>query len=223
MSDRKTILVTGCSSGGIGAAVALVLAKKGHHVFATARNLDKIPSELAESVHVTIIKLDVTSPESIASAVEKVGHVTRENDSYGLDAIVNNAGVGYTTPLLDADIEQARMVYETNVFGSLRVVQAFAGLLIARKGRLVNICSVAAMLHAPWMGTLKVNPHVLETCMKTLLRVIRDIRFFKGCADCSLRYTSVGAEAFWGFCSYCRAWRCCFRLLPKQTTCATTS
>ncbi|XDG08075.1 hypothetical protein ABKA04_007690 [Annulohypoxylon sp. FPYF3050] len=54
MSSTKSILVTGCSADGIGAAIALVLAKRGHHVFATARNTAKIPEALSSLSNVAL-------------------------------------------------------------------------------------------------------------------------------------------------------------------------
>ena len=69
MSLNKRILITGCSANGIGAALALALARKGHHIFATARNLSKIPVSLVSLSNVTPVQLDVTSPESITEAV----------------------------------------------------------------------------------------------------------------------------------------------------------
>lgn len=151
-TEHKTILVTGCSAGGVGAALALALANKGHHVFATARNLGKIPTELAELPNVTTLLLDVTSTKSIIGAASAVANATEVGGCRGLDVLVNNAGLGYTIPLLDADFELAQRVYETNVWGPLRMIQSFADLLIAKKGRVVNICSISSVLHMPWMG-----------------------------------------------------------------------
>jgi NAD(P)-dependent dehydrogenase (short-subunit alcohol dehydrogenase family) len=151
-TESKTILVTGCSAGGVGAAIALALANKGHRVFATARNLSKIPPELADLPNVTALLLDVTSSKSIAAATTAVTNATEARGDRGLDVLVNNAGLGYTVPLLDADFELAQQVYETNVWGPVRVVQSFADLLIMKKGRLVNMCSISTVLHMPWMG-----------------------------------------------------------------------
>lgn len=68
----KTILVTGCSAGGIGAAVALELAKLNHHVYATARNTSKISAKLSSLSNVTVLQLDVTSDDSVRHAAEAV-------------------------------------------------------------------------------------------------------------------------------------------------------
>lgn len=59
----KIVMITGCSAGGIGAAVASALAKRSHHVFATARQVGKIPQELADFANVTVLPLDIASPK----------------------------------------------------------------------------------------------------------------------------------------------------------------
>jgi NAD(P)-dependent dehydrogenase (short-subunit alcohol dehydrogenase family) len=146
-ASKKTVLVTGCSAGGIGAALALVLAKHGHHVYATARNTSKIPTELSGLPNVTTLQLDVSSSASVNGAAQ----VVAENGK-GLDVLVNNAGFGLTMPLLDVDVAQAQQLYDTNVWGALRTIQAFSGLLIASKGRVVNISSVGAVVNTPWIG-----------------------------------------------------------------------
>jgi len=142
----KTVLITGCSAGGIGGALALALAKQGHHIFATARNPSKIAAELTALSNVTVLTLDVTSQASVQSAAKAVTSSGR-----GLDVLVNNAGVGYVAPILDMDIEQVQKLYETNVWGCVRTVQAFQDLLIASRGRVVNLGTVASFVNMPWM------------------------------------------------------------------------
>ncbi|KAJ5128076.1 hypothetical protein N7448_008855 [Penicillium atrosanguineum] len=146
MSFNKRILITGCSANGIGAAIALALARKGHHIFATARKLSKIPVSLSSISNVTLVQLDVTSPKSITEAVRVV-----EDYGVGLDILINNAGIGYTMPLLDVDIETAQRTYDTNVWGVLRVTQAFAPLLLRNKGKIVTLSSVGGVTNTPWI------------------------------------------------------------------------
>lgn len=148
MAPLKTVLITGCSANGIGSALAEALANQGHHVFATARSPFKIPSSLTTLSNVTPLQLDVTSSESVAAAVQAVEH-----HGAGLDILINNAGSGYTMPLLDIDLAQAQQVYETNIWGPLRLIQAVAPLLLSRGGRVVNISSVGAVVPTPWIGT----------------------------------------------------------------------
>jgi NAD(P)-dependent dehydrogenase (short-subunit alcohol dehydrogenase family) len=154
MPAAKTVLITGCSAHGIGAAIALSLARRGHRVFATARDPSKIPSELSELSVVTTLALDVTSASSVASAVAAVEAATGEaGGPGGLDVLVNNAGLGYTMPLLDVDLDRAESLFRTNLWGVLRMVQGFSDLLIARRGRVVNISSLGAFVNTPWIGT----------------------------------------------------------------------
>lgn len=144
----KTILVTGCSTGGIGAAIALALANRSYHVYATARNTNRIPQELSELSNVTTLQLDVLSLTSINQAVESV-----QQSGRGLDILVNNAGAGYAMPVLDINIEKAQRLYDINVWGPVRTIQAFSKLLIASQGRIVNMSTCGAAVNTPWIGT----------------------------------------------------------------------
>ncbi|GJN80324.1 hypothetical protein PLIIFM63780_003850 [Purpureocillium lilacinum] len=159
----KTILVTGCSAGGIGAALAQALADQGHHVFATARNPSKIPPELRTLSNVSSLALDVSSSASVADAAKAVREVGK-----GLDVLVNNAGAGYTMPVLDVDIDQAKWLYEANVWGPVRTIQAFADLLIASKGRIVNVSSVGAVVNTPWIASYASSKAALNSISETL-------------------------------------------------------
>lgn len=144
--SSKTVLITGCSAGGIGAALALTLANKGHHIYATARDTAKIPGALAHLSNVTLLPLDVTDGASVALAAQRVEAAGR-----GLDVLVNNAGGGYARPVLDMDIARAQRLHDINLWGPVRTVQAFSGLLIAGRGRIVNVSTVGAIVHTPWI------------------------------------------------------------------------
>ncbi|XXH05691.1 ATP-binding cassette long-chain fatty acid transporter pxa1 [Hypoxylon texense] len=161
----KTILVTGCSAGGIGPAVATALAKRGHHVFATARSVSKIPPELAalSGVAVTVLPLDVTSAPSVAAAARAVAASGRR-----LDVLFNNAGAGYSMPVLDVDVDVAMRVYDVNVLGVIRVVQAFAPLLIESGGRVVNLSSVGGVVNTPWIASYASTKAALAHLSETL-------------------------------------------------------
>ncbi|KAK7741061.1 hypothetical protein SLS53_005126 [Cytospora paraplurivora] len=159
----KAVLVTGCSEGGIGAALALAVAKRGHHVFATARNTSKIPEELSALSSVTVLQLDITSASSIAEAAKAVASSGR-----GLNALINNAGAGYATPILDLDVEKAQQLYDTNVWGPIRTIQAFADPLIASRGAIVNISTVGAVLNTPWISAYASSKAALINLSETL-------------------------------------------------------
>lgn len=148
----KSVLITGCSAGGIGYSLAQEFQSHGLTVFATARTLSKI-SNLEKLSNVTLLPLDVTSASSIAAAVEAVKAKTGGK----LDYLVNNSGRTYCMPALDVDIEEAKLLFDVNVWGVLAMVQAFAPLLIEAKGTLVNIGSIVAYLNVPYGSKLLEN------------------------------------------------------------------
>ncbi|KAI2602159.1 short-chain dehydrogenase/reductase [Hypoxylon sp. NC1633] len=141
MTSRKTVLITGCSEGGIGAALAEIFHERGYHVFASVRNPSKIPTSLSSAANVTPLVLDVLSTESIAAAVESV----RKETGGTLDVLVNNSGRGIGLPGLDTPIEEGKKVFDLNFWAPLAMLQAFAPLLIEAKGCLVNNTSVSAV------------------------------------------------------------------------------
>ena len=146
----KSVLITGCSAGGIGYALVQAFQKRDFHVFATARDLSKM-SELSKTPNVTLLSLDPTSTASVDAALESV----RTQTGGTLDYLVNNAGQTIITPTLDFDIETAKNMYDINVWGMVRVTQEFAPLLIAAKGTLVSISSISTSVITPWMGKSK--------------------------------------------------------------------
>lgn len=75
-----------------------------------------------------------------------------------LKHLVNNAGAGFVSPILDVDVEGAKEVFETNFWGLLRVTQAFAPLVIGEKGCIVNVGSSAGVVIFPFSG---MSPHFL--------------------------------------------------------------
>jgi NADP-dependent 3-hydroxy acid dehydrogenase YdfG len=86
MDKRKSVLITGCSAGGIGDALAQSFHSHGFRVFATARNLSKV-AHLKE-LGMEIIELDVINEESVKRAAETVSAATQKT----LDVLVNNSG-----------------------------------------------------------------------------------------------------------------------------------
>ena len=146
--SRPTVLITGCSQGGIGDALARQLASCGYHVFATVRNLSKA-AHFAEAEDIEVVQLDVTSSTSVDTVVD---HLRDRLPDGKLDILVNNAGVAATGPLIEADLATAKQLYDVNVLGLLAMTQAFAPMLIASKGKLVNISSVGGILAMPWHG-----------------------------------------------------------------------
>ncbi|KAJ6201988.1 NADPH-dependent 1-acyldihydroxyacetone phosphate reductase [Bipolaris maydis] len=159
----KTVLITGCSMGGIGSALALEFHRRGLHVFATARSLDKM-AHLANLDRLTLLQLDVTSQASISTAAAQVGKTT----SGSLDILINNSGSQYITPAMEANLDAARSMFEVNVFGVAAVCQAFMPLIAASRGTIVNVCSIAAHVHTPWMGFYGASKAAVEVVSETM-------------------------------------------------------
>ncbi|EXJ87244.1 hypothetical protein A1O3_04203 [Capronia epimyces CBS 606.96] len=159
----KTVLITGCSAGGIGYALAQHFQKRGLTVFATARSLSSMTG-LETLPNTTLLALDVTKPAEMAAAVEEVQ--TRTGGK--LDYLVNNSGQQQFRPVLDHDIDQAKDMFEVNFWGVVRMVQAFAPLLIQAKGTLVNIGSIAAYLCPPFSGIYNASKAAVHALDETL-------------------------------------------------------
>ncbi|KAI1612142.1 short-chain dehydrogenase/reductase [Exophiala viscosa] len=149
-SRLKSVLITGCSAGGIGGGLADAFHEAGYHVFATARTPSKISPSLAKAPNVTSLALDVLSPESIAAAVESVTRVTGGK----LDVLVNNSGTLMVMPALDVSIEEGKRHFDTNYWAVLAMVQAFAPLLIKAKGYVVNNTSVSGLVPFGAFGSI---------------------------------------------------------------------
>jgi NAD(P)-dependent dehydrogenase (short-subunit alcohol dehydrogenase family) len=142
MTERRTALVTGANKG-IGHEIARRLAADAHTVWIGCR--DRARGEAAaaalagDGADVRLLELDVTNDASVAAAAAVLG---RQTDR--LDVLVNNAGIatGFRLPPSEEPVDQMKAVYEVNVFGPVRVTQAFLPLLKAsRSGRIVMMSS----------------------------------------------------------------------------------
>ncbi|MVU83603.1 SDR family NAD(P)-dependent oxidoreductase [Nocardia sp. ET3-3] len=134
--STRTAVVTGASSG-IGEATARELAKQGYHVYVGARRVDRL-EKLAEEIGGTALQLDVTDEESVRAFTDAVERC---------DVLVNNAGGAKgLAPVSEADLDDWRWMWETNVLGTLRLTKALLPKLIASgDGLIVTITSVAAI------------------------------------------------------------------------------
>ena len=155
-------LVTGTSTG-IGEATAIHLSRLGHTVYASMRTPDASGGGLRrlaeeERLDLTLIALDVNDPVSVTSAVEGVIERSRQ-----IDVLVNNAGLGMLTSVEEVPVEDAKGVFETNVFGPLRMMQAVLPAMRERRGgTIVNISSVAGRLVSAGHGVYAATKYALE-------------------------------------------------------------
>ncbi|CAG7584025.1 SDR family NAD(P)-dependent oxidoreductase [Rhodococcus opacus] len=134
--DTRIAVVTGASSG-IGEATARTLASQGFHVVIGARRLDRL-EKIAEDIGGTALELDVTDQDSVDAFSAVLPRV---------DVLVNNAGgaKGLAT-VADADLDDWRWMWETNVLGTLRITKALLPKLVeSGDGLIVTITSLAAL------------------------------------------------------------------------------
>ncbi|KAF2756592.1 IBR finger domain protein [Pseudovirgaria hyperparasitica] len=146
VSSKRTVLITGCSDGGLGRFLALAFQEAGWRVIASARTVSK--TKAVAEAGIEVVQLDTLSAESISAAVIEVSNLTGGS----LDMVLNNAGGGYTAPVLDIQWEQARDLFELNFYSLISVTRAFLPLLRASKsgGIVVNNTSGASL----WVGAM---------------------------------------------------------------------
>ena len=154
-SPQQAVLVTGASVG-IGRKVAERLAAEGYYVFAGARK-DQDIKDLSAIPNVRGIRLDVTVPAEVAAAVEVV-----RNSGRPLHGVVNNAGVVVVDPVLSTSEADFDFQMQVNVYGVFRVTKAFAPLVIASRGRIINVSSISAFLSDPGTSAYTMSKAAVE-------------------------------------------------------------
>src|SRR6266545_878598 len=149
------VLITGCSTG-FGRAAAVELTKRGHEVLATARRV-----ETMDDLDVTEkLRLDVDDDASVADAVASAGTV---------DALVNNAGFGIQGAIERVPTDEFRRMFETNVLGAVRMMQAVLPQMRERgSGTIVNVTSLAGLVTGPIGGAYAGTKHALEAISEAL-------------------------------------------------------
>jgi len=138
--QKKVILVTGGSSG-IGKAICLYLTSKGYQVYGTSRKTQ-------DNLEFPLLAIDVTNEESVKSGVEEL--LRKEGR---IDVLINNAGIGMMGAVEDSIPKDSLKVFETNVFGPLRTMQAVLPTMRAQKsGLIINVGSIAGYMGLPYRG-----------------------------------------------------------------------
>lgn len=149
------VLITGCSTG-IGRASAVELTKRGFEVIATARRLETIEDL---DVHEKL-RVDVDDSASVVEGVAVAGRI---------DVLVNNAGRGIRSPIEKTPLDAVREMFETNVFGAVRTMQAVLPQMRERgSGVIVNVTSLAGLVAAPLEGFYSASKHALEAMSEAL-------------------------------------------------------
>ncbi|XP_020575875.1 NADPH-dependent 1-acyldihydroxyacetone phosphate reductase-like [Phalaenopsis equestris] len=165
MAERESpvVLITGCSEGGIGYALAREFASSGCLVTATARSLASMKS-LQGDQRFLLLELDVLSDDCIRKAAE--GAMER----FGrIDIVVNNAGIHNVAPLAEVPMSTFELIMSTNVYGPLKLIKAIVPHMISRKkGKIVNVGSVSALAPGPWAGAYTASKAAIHALTDTL-------------------------------------------------------
>ena len=158
----KKILITGCSSG-FGLDAAKTLAKKGHHIYATMRDVDGrnapkaqelLDFAASEGVSISIHEMDVTSDASVRDAVAGMDQV---------DVLINNAGYGYGGPVESFAGEEILAQLDLNVVGAARTANAVLPDMRARgDGLIIQVSSTAGRAAFPGFGVYHASKWGLE-------------------------------------------------------------
>jgi NAD(P)-dependent dehydrogenase (short-subunit alcohol dehydrogenase family) len=159
MAEKKVVLVTGGTSG-IGRAIASYLTEKGHRVYATGRQCDNGSTPEGFS----LLRMDVTVEDSVKNAIELI-----EKEAGRLDAVVNNAGLGMVGPIELVSDNEAREIFDTNVFGVLNVCRHAIPLLRkSERGHIINITSIGGRVGLPYRGIYCSSKFAIEGLTEAL-------------------------------------------------------
>jgi NAD(P)-dependent dehydrogenase (short-subunit alcohol dehydrogenase family) len=162
MSDQRTILVTGCSSG-IGAFCARALKADGWRVFATVRKQEDLASLAADGIEA--FRMDYANADSIADFVREVTAASGSR----IDALFNNGAYGQPGAVEDLKTDVLREQFETNVFGWHDLTRQIVPLMRKRgQGRIVQCSSILGVVPYRYRGAYTASKFALEGLSVTL-------------------------------------------------------
>jgi NAD(P)-dependent dehydrogenase (short-subunit alcohol dehydrogenase family) len=170
----RSVVITG-AAGGLGAAACALLADHGWRVFAAdlaGGALDAVGERSA----VVAVPLDVTDPDSVAALASAVGEHLRDGPGEvpGLQGVVNFAGILEVGSVIEVPPAVAERALAVNVLGTYRVNQALFPLLLAGRGRIVNISSETGWQSGgPFNGVYAMTKHAIEAYSDSLRRELR--------------------------------------------------
>ena len=186
MSNSKVVVITGVSSG-IGRAAATKFAEQGCRVFGTVRNTAK-----AQAIPgVALIEMDIRDEASIERGIQTIIAQAKR-----IDVLVNSAGVTLLGAAEETSIAEAQTLFDTNLFGLLRVIKAvLPHMRQQRSGRIVNVSSVLGFLPAPYMALYSASKHAVEGLSETLDHEVRQFGIRVALVEPSFTKTNLDLNA----------------------------
>ena len=164
---EKVALVTGSSSG-IGFETSLLLARNGFHTFASVRNPERAKAIIGVSdkgeLPIQVVELDVNSDKSVNAAINKI-----KDEANRIDVVVNNAGYSLIGALEDLSMDEIKEQFETNLFGTIRVIKAVLPIMREQHaGTIVNVSSMAGRVGFPLFPAYSSTKFALEGVSESL-------------------------------------------------------
>jgi NAD(P)-dependent dehydrogenase (short-subunit alcohol dehydrogenase family) len=168
-TKKPVWFITGCSTG-FGRELATQVLERGFRTVVTARKPDEV-KDLAAKGEALVLKLDVADQSQIYAAIKAA-----EKKFGGIDVLVNNAGIGYFAAVEESEEKEVRRMFEINVFGMSRMIQAaLPGMRRRRKGCIVNISSLAGLRSAPSLGFYNATKFAVEGLSGALLQEVEPL------------------------------------------------
>ena len=174
--SEKIAVITGTSSG-FGLLTTLELAKRGFHVVATMRDLgrrtalDQAASAAGVAAKIDVRRLDITEIDSVPAAVDAI-----RRDYARIDVLVNNAGFAVAGFAEDVTLDELRLQFETNFFGTIALTKAVLPVMRAQhSGHIIMLSSVGGLHGSLVIGSYSASKHALEGWSETLRIEVRSL------------------------------------------------
>jgi NAD(P)-dependent dehydrogenase (short-subunit alcohol dehydrogenase family) len=190
----STVLITG-GTDGLGRGASEFLASRGYRVFAGSRNAQR-RAELADFAQkknfpLEVLPLDVTDDSSVEAAVAEV-----ERRAGSIDVLINNAGIAIGAVMEEITQADLHKQFETNFFGVVRVTQkVLPGMRRRRRGRIINMSSIAGKVASPIVGPYTASKHALEAISDTMRLELHPFGIFVVLIEPGFIPTSINRNA----------------------------
>lgn len=180
---KKVWLITGCSTG-FGRALAKEVLAKGYHAAVAARKTEDVQDIIAGYPDTAIaVKLDVTIPEQVKTAVQET--ISRFGQ---IDVLVNNAGIGYFAAVEESEEAEVRRMFEINVFGLAKMIQeVLPEMRKRRSGHILNIASIGGLRSFPGIGFYNATKYAVDGLSESL---------YKELAPLGIKVTVIAPSGF---------------------------
>ena len=169
VTEPPVWFITGCSTG-FGLELSKQAIQLGYRTVMTARDPAKLECYGAPD-SVLVLKLDVTQADQVTAAIKAA-----EARFGGIDVLVNNAGIGYFAAIEEGEEVEVRKMFEVNVFGLTRMIQAvLPGMRKRHRGCIVNLSSLAGVRGMPALGQYNATKFAVEGLSQALRQEVEPL------------------------------------------------